>query len=115
MIRKVLIVAMMAAAFSCGSKDEKIPANVLSQDKMRDILIDIHILEGVVNTSGHQADTANAEFKLMKENLFTKHGVKQMQFDSSMAYYTQHLNLMDAIYTQVIDSISIREAKLKVD
>jgi hypothetical protein len=32
-----------------------------------------------------------------------------------MAYYTQHLNLMDAIYTQVIDSISIREAKLKVD
>jgi hypothetical protein len=51
----------------------------------------------------------------MQEQLFLKHGIKKIQFDSSMAYYARHLPQMDEIYEAVIDSISVKEALGKID
>ncbi len=115
MIRKITVILFLSSFFACGPSADKIPDNVLSKDKMKEVLIDIHLLEGIVNVSGFQEDTANAKFKLMQEQLFQKHGIKKIQFDSSMAYYAHHLPQMDEIYEAVMDTISVKEALGKID
>jgi trehalose-6-phosphatase len=114
-IRKIAVILFLSLFFACGTSVDKIPDNVLSKDKMKNVLIDIHMLEGVINVSGLSADTANAKYKVMQAELFAKHGVKQVQFDSSMAYYARHLADMNEIYAGVIDSISVKEALGKID
>jgi hypothetical protein len=115
MFRKLTALLLLSLLFACNPSEDKIPENVLTKDKMKEVLIDIHILEGVINVAGLPADTANAKFKVMQQALFTKHGVKQVQFDSSMAYYARHLAEMNEIYAGVIDSISVKEALGKID
>jgi hypothetical protein len=115
MIKNILILVIVTISLSCGKKEEKIPENILSKEKMKNLLIGIHILEGVVNTSGQHADTAAVQYKVLQDQLFAKHGIKQIQFDSSMAFYSRHLGMMDEIYTGVIDSITVKEALGKIE
>ena len=112
MFKNIITIAIITLAFSCTKKEEKIPATIIAPEKMKQILIDIHMLEGTVNASNMQADTATATYNSLQEKLFQKHGIKQVQFDSSMAYYTRHLEDMDKIYTGVIDSLTVKEALL---
>lgn len=101
--RLAILVGVVLLVASCYQykKPEK-PKNLISKDKMVDILIDVKLISS--------ANAANK--KIMEDHginpetyVFTKYNIDSLQFALSNDYYAFYSKEYEAIYTKVIDSL----------
>ncbi len=85
-------------------KETPLPDWVIPEDKMTDILLDVHIIEGarigkkVLGDSLYALDHYN--------KLWEKHQISKEHYDSSFDFYCQNAERMDRIYEDVILKLS---------
>lgn len=92
---------------SCVSDNE--PQYILPHEKMVEVLIDIHLTEGKVETLPFSRDSLQVIYKLLEKDVFLKHKVSDSIFTHSMLYYLRDLSEMEQIYSRVYDSLYLRE------
>ena len=90
----VLCVAMMGCR----------PHNVLSNREMRDLLYDLHRVDGAMQVAGYNYGH-NEELASYYQSVLNKHGVTQAQFDSSLVWYTDNPQIFNKIYPNVIERL----------
>lgn len=76
------------------------PKGILHSGEMRAILVDLHKVDGMIQTEG-MAYGHDDVTDLYYAQVLEKHGVTQAQFDSSIVWYTAHPVLFDKIYPKV--------------
>lgn len=79
------------------------PDGVLSARKMRRVLTDMHVLEGVIGTK--YPGIPEREQVYYYQSIFLKHGVTKAEFDSSLVYYTKNPKAFERIYTRVVEDV----------
>lgn len=88
---------------ACGAPDEDRPDNLLDEDRMVDILIDVHLAETRVSRMGlSSSDSANVVYKRLENQLFKKHGVDTTTYQKSYIYYSSHPREMEVIYKRIV-------------
>lgn len=109
-MRFVFFIVLFASLVSCGGK--KIEKPPIGQQKMIEILVDIHLLEAQQQTL--QPFEKGRVFNTIVgyEKIFLKHNVTNEQFYDSFSYYRQHPKEMDDLYQLVIDETVRRESEL---
>ena len=102
----LLLFFMIVFAFgSCNRESKKL---VMSEGKMTDVLYDYHIADGISRTLNLDSTTMRKYI----EAVFSKHGIGQSEFDSSMVYYMRHADMMNNIYERLEKRIE-NEARLQ--
>ena len=94
------------------------PRGVLSNREMRNVLYDLHRVDGALQVAGYNY-SHDQEVAAYYKNVLDKHGITQAQFDSSLVWYTDNPQIFNKIYPKVIDRLdadyerekAIREAK----
>jgi hypothetical protein len=114
-VKKYFLILLVLTFASCEEIDEKAPEDVLSKAAMVRILIDVHIAEAKVTQKGLPPDSAKIVFLKSKEEILKKNHVKSEAFQKSYDFYISHLKGMEDIYSAVVDSLSLREAKGQID
>ncbi|MBW8050195.1 MAG: DUF4296 domain-containing protein [Cytophagales bacterium] len=109
-MKKLYCILITLLVFACVQQEEP-PANIISKEQMINILVDIHIAEAMVDEAHLSKDSSIAIFKDLA--IFKKHGIEKENFDESYNYYLRNINILDDIYTAVVDSLSVRNALLK--
>ncbi len=102
-----LIAGGLSLLVSCGGEKEKtvvIPANVLSQEKMARVITDIHMAEAEMQVRTLPDSTSKAPLSFQK--IFDKDTITKQQYEESMAFYIEHPQLLDTVYTQVLNELS---------
>ena len=80
------------------------PKGILSSRQMRNVIIDLHKTEALMDESG--LSRYNSEVRsVYYAQVLEKHGITQSQFDSSLVWYTAHPQLFDKIYPKVLKSL----------
>lgn len=80
------------------------PNGVLSSSEMRDVLIDLHKTDALLQVCGYQHgydEVRNIYYAMVLQ----EHGITQAEFDSSLVWYTAHPQLFDKIYPKVLAAI----------
>lgn len=80
------------------------PKGILHSWEMRDVLVDLHKTDALLQISGLQYghdEAANIYYAMVLE----QHGITQAQFDSSLVWYTAHPQLFDKIYPKVLATL----------
>lgn len=93
-------------------KETPLPDWVMPEDKMTEIMIDVHIIEGARIGKKVLGDSLYALDHYQK--LWDKHGITKEYYDSSFDFYCQNAERMDRIYEDVIlrlSEISSEQAK----
>jgi len=80
------------------------PRGILHSGKMRDVLVDMHKTDALIQMSGLQHGHDEAQ-NIYYAQVMEKHGITQQQFDSSIVWYTSHPLLFDKIYPKVQDRL----------
>lgn len=81
---------------------------------MISFLIDLHIAEARINDLSLRRDSAEAFFKEVEDSLYAKNGIPNDSiYQKSYEYYLRDVNALDAIYSAVVDSLSLRERLVK--
>ncbi|WP_148041378.1 DUF4296 domain-containing protein [Rufibacter immobilis] len=109
--RLCLLLLPLSILFSCA-EDKAKPADLIAGEKMANILVDIHLQEAVIGRTIHHYDTSRAAYKQAHKQILKRHAISDSAFKHSYDYYLAHPDQMDKIYEVVLDSLSLREAKL---
>ena len=107
-MKRSFLLLLIALVVGC-SKTVKTPKGILEKDKMISILLDIHIKEGQVQQLRVIRDSSTRVFKYFEREIFAKHEVLDSVYYNSLSFYYDHPELMEEIYTAIVDSLSVQE------
>ena len=110
MVRKCLVIVLvLLTVIGCR------PRNVLSNKEMRNVLYDLHRVDGAMQVAGYTFGH-NQELSAYYKTTLDKHGVTQAQFDSSLVWFTDNPQIFNKIYPKVIERLQVdvdRETALR--
>lgn len=110
-MRIYLIAVLFSFLFwSCDQSAVRIPSDVLPKDTMVNVLMDIHIAEAGVRTL--VTDSLNYKVKEYYYSIFEKYHITDVQFKTSMRFYTEHPRILEEIYQKMIEKMSEKEAEV---
>ena len=89
------------------------PRGILSSREMEDILVDLHIGDGIMYVAGYDISSSDTEQRIFAV-LLEKRGVTQAQFDSSLVWYTNHPQRFDKIYPRVCARLTAERNALEL-
>lgn len=102
-----LFYLLLVVFFLGCQKQEKttlIPAHIISQKQMTDMLADIHLTDAKVKLLKKQKGNQIPQtyYDTLYQKNFTNHHSSRAQFDLSLAFYTTQPELLEAIYENVL-------------
>ena len=105
MNKLIFSLLLTSSLFSCGEKEKTvaIPSGILPQEKMAAVLTDIHIAEAEANL-GAPPDSA-LKTPISFHKIFEKDSVSKKQYEESLSFYVDHPELLDSIYTHVLNQL----------
>ena len=112
-MKKHLVVFFVILVVSC-TYNSKEPDYVIPKDDMVNIILDIHIMDGLLNIN-----SIKDEFEEKMDSsdyyylIFEKYGYDEKDFDTSLYYYGEHINKYDEIYEQVLNKLTLLDADIK--
>lgn len=96
---------LLLIATACYKYDapEK-PKNLISKDKMVDVILDIRLLSSANGVNRKTLEKSNLQ---PESYVYTKHKIDSLQFAFSNDYYAYYVKDYEAIYTKVKDSLEL--------
>ncbi len=102
-----LALPLLCLLFSCGNR---VPEYVIEEEALENLLVDIHLSEAVIETSGI---SKVSEKRKIREALFLHHGVTQEQFDTTLVWYGHHMSQYMELYDRVIKRLKTENDEAK--
>ena len=97
---------------SCGNKTVvEIPSSVLSQEKLVRVMVDMQLMEAALSLGVVNANIKTMNDTLAMYNVFQKDSITKTQYDESMKFYSQHPEILNKIYDDVIIELTKKQAK----
>ena len=111
MIKRVLVFfSIVFLVVACGFGGPDKPKNLISKDKMVNILIDARLMGSATHINKQKMVEHGVK---LDQYVFEKYGIDSLQFALSNAYYTYHINDYEEIYNTVTDSLEALKKQLK--
>ena len=94
------------------SQEEKTPKGILNKSEMKEVMIDIHLADAALNLSNYGPSNYPTDKKGLYETVYLKHKITKKKFEDSFAYYTDHPEVFEKLYADIIEGLSRKQAEL---
>lgn len=112
MIKKIQIFLILLFLVGCKDKiNYEKPDNLISKEKMVDILYDMHLVVGTSNIKNTHLEKNRNYMSLVYE----KYGIDSVSFAESNLYYTSEINEYEEIFEEVERRIVALQAIMEPD
>lgn len=99
---KWVLIALIVAVSMVSCKPS-VPSEYIQKGKMENILFDYHLAKVMFEQEGKNDSLTLLAYQ---ESIFEKYDVTRADFDSSMVYYSRHMQLLHEIYEHLGDRLS---------
>ena len=112
MMRNLVIIALVLFSFAC-KKGTKVPHYVIPKEDMINIIIDIHVTDGLFTVTKVRRELVRNDSLNYYDEIFTNYGYTRKDFDTSVYFYSKNINEYDKIYQEVLNRLNEMETELK--
>ncbi len=112
-IKRLIYIGLLCFTVSCAQKER--PENVFSPDKMADVMLDVHLTQGITQARILTRDSALVSSEALTSFIYEKHQITEEDYLRSFDWYSDHLKDFDAVYARVIEKLNQMEAARMVD
>lgn len=98
---------------SCTNDEVKIPTDIFSKEKMKNLLVEIHLADALA------ANERIKEVKLLNEikkayftSVLEKNNIKEEDFEKSLVFYQNQPEVFFSVYEEVMVALTQKEADL---
>ncbi|MBQ6939251.1 MAG: DUF4296 domain-containing protein, partial [Muribaculaceae bacterium] len=102
------IIAIVLILTSCRSQ----PDYVIDEDRMVDLLVDIHKTEAVI-TLNYTSYPTDEKKRALREAVYMRHNTNKAEFDTSLVWYGNHLDVYMDVYDRVIERLKQEDEEIK--
>lgn len=106
---KNLILGFLTLLFANSCSSDSRPEGLLSEDKMVEVLVDIHMAEGMASSLPIPYDSSKKIYPVLEREVFLKHQIADSVYMESFQYYLRDSRVMERIYARTIDSLALKE------
>jgi hypothetical protein len=103
-----LIILMLLLTMCRENPTSMSKKNLIDQEKFTNILVDMHMMEGIINTSDFYRRYTEGDSVNIYDELYKKYGVTQADFDSTVVAYTRRPDLYMKVYDDVILRLNLK-------
>lgn len=89
-----------------------VPGGILSEEKMTDVLVDIHLAQGMAEAQSENTDVARYKYI---QAVFRKHRITEAEFDSSMVYYSGRAEKFTFVYDNVVNRVQAQAERMGLE
>lgn len=107
----VLLVITLFGSVSCQPKKAETPP--LSREQMVGLMMEIYLAEARTSLIPTAKDSSYRLFLAHQDTLMHRRGVSDSTLRKAYAYYLEHPAELEAIYDAIIDSLSLKEQRLR--
>lgn len=113
-MKKIITVLCIVFFAACSSIEDRvaIPDTVLSQAKMAEVLVDVHLLEASLNVSTYSRDQVVASTIQPNSDVLKKNNVPKALYEESFAFYSKNPMLLAEVYQLVLNNLSKMQAEV---
>jgi len=101
-------VLVLLAGTGCNNKQKK---HVIPKDDFVDILVDIHLLDGIMRQPNFKKSLTKNDTTDYYDAILRSHNYSREQFDSTVLYYSKDIREFDDIYQNVLSNLNQMEAE----
>ena len=112
MFKKIgVLVVLCLLVVSCNKLDKpKKPDNLISKDKMAEVLYDLYIINAAKGVNKKLLETNGV---IPETYILTKHNIDSLQFVDSNLYYTFHTDTYSAIIDKIQTRLEMEQAEFE--
>jgi hypothetical protein len=107
----LLLLITLFGSVSCQPKKAEVPP--LSRDQMVGLMMEIYLAEARTSLIPAPKDSSYRLFLAYQDTLMHRRGVSDSTLRKAYAYYLEHPAELEAIYDAIIDSLSLKEQRLR--
>jgi len=116
---RIIAVCLVLLITACGEAD-KVPKDVLSKEKMRDVLLDLNMADAYAGQSEDGGLVLSDSIRVSRLKVYYRqildlHKLTPEQFNHSYAYYEAHPNKFKAVYDMMMTSITTEKNGLELN
>ena len=113
-MKKVIAVFCVVFLAACSSIEDRvaIPDAVLSQEKMAEVMVDVHLLEAALNISNYSKDQVAVNAINPNSDIFKKNNITKEQYKESFDFYARNPVLLTEVYQLVLNDLSKMQAEV---
>jgi len=111
-MKNIIIITLTLLLVACNN-EKKTPEYVIPQEDMVDIIIDMHITDGLLTLNKVRRNLAKKDTANYYDQVFESYGYNRADFDTSVYYYSMNINDYDKIYAEVLNKLNEMETELK--
>lgn len=107
------IIFVLVLFISCKNEEVKIPKDVFSEEKMINLLVEIHLADAMAaNERIKEVNLLNEVKKAYFSSLLEKENISLADFENSLAFYQKNADLFFGVYEKVMVKLTEKEADL---
>src|SRR5690554_5167140 len=108
--KRIVLLFIFPVFFACSKLTVEKPAVLVQEDKMIDMLMDIHLAEATFNTRRHRDSlvmkSSSADFYY---SILEKHQVPDSVFEQSFVFYASQPRKFEKMYRQAMNKLNEME------
>jgi hypothetical protein len=97
---------------ACKDKFPVIPKGVIGVEKMKAIMVDMHVADAVAETKAQMGGDERTLTQSYHAQIFKNHDVTREDFLKSFKFYESEPVLLNRMYDEILAEISKREAEV---
>lgn len=110
-ILNILVLGLLL--ISCGPEKPEAPSDLVSKDKMVEVLIDLYKAEATISTQHLPKDQAMNAYAKLEEGIYSKNGIDSTTFNKSYSYYLKEdVATAATIQKEVVEKLKATKEEL---
>jgi len=115
-MKNIIIFIAIGLLISCSNK--KVPEYVIPHNDMVEIIVDMHLADALFSVTNIRRDLVKQEITRNDtvdyyDEIFYHYGYTRKDFDTSVYYYSEHINEYDDIYQEVLNRLNEMDTQLR--
>lgn len=112
MKQRCFVFVLAVASFTSCQKETR-PPGVLSPEEFSKLLVEVYLAEARMNSTALHRDSAMKLFVAYENKLLQQFELSDSVMLKTQQYYVDHPEQLEKIYDSVIDTLSLRDKKLR--
>ena len=108
----LILFSLLVFTVSCDEKEPQAPDYLITEEKMVEIMVDMHLVETAHNLKLLPPDTTGMVYNETFERVYVTHEITKADFDSSLFYYSTQTEQMNVIYDKILEQLYELESEV---
>lgn len=105
------VILVLVGFLGCSGPDQKPPADLIPRDRFVQVLADVHVIEARISHEMVVDQRTDSPAQRYYEEMYTERGITKEQYVRTYRWYTEHPDVMKALYDEVLQELGGRKEK----